>query len=461
MRSSSKNVAWARALRFAAARTRALGILALVAPGCATSRTRGDNDSAAGGHGAVHVSGSSEMPAGRSNGMGGSNGGASDDSAGEAANPNGQAASSNGGDSQDESDGGTGGATTSASGGVGGRDSAGSGAREPSGGTGLASGTGGSGAGAGAGAGGGAVHYSGNWTGRYSASDEYGLSFLVDESGTMRAITLTDSSSSCGGTGLVEGVNQGPIVIGPGGDFEAVVIGCGKAACFTDHLVGQLSGDGTAQGTLIHYGACGLTGCTSVVSGSTGQAWSAATSCALRPTAGVSASRFCDEAGMPRSDSTGAMATTLGGTTCSVTPSGSGGTSGQGAGGSSGAGGRTGNAGSGNGGAPVDYHLGEQCGDVGCPPVFQGDECSCTDGSTDCLTMAYYWVQSDACGGGRCVGNWSSTKQCSAPCETDQDCDNPTLEMHCLTACPGFPALEGEVTGLCWPVDAFAFSDCK
>jgi hypothetical protein len=300
------------------------------------------------------------------------------------------------------------------------------------------------------GAGGGAIKdlVSGNWTGVWSTDGSFGLSFVVTDTGELRAFTLTDSTTSCGSSGNAEAAFNGPVAIAVDGTFGVTVTGCGpNVHCFTNRIEGRLSPDGTAQGTIHRYGSCSLT-CTSVSSGGTDRTWTAARDCRARPTMGVSALRFCDAAGNSHPDPTGAAGTSGGGISCSVTPSG-----GVGGSGTSGSGGVGGSSPGGAGGSGAGGSASGAGGTGGVTVTDLGESCTnpnCTPASTVC-----YASNIASCDSGWCMGSGQGTF-CSKSCGSDADCTGGARPMKCLSSSCGLPAV---VAGHCW--DEVTYAACN
>ena len=70
-----------------------------------------------------------------------------------------------------------------------------------------------------------------------------------------------------------------------------------------------------------------------------------------------------------------------------------------------------------------------------------GDECDADCQSGHCTVQG---KDSDPCP--ICTGSKSDGMFCSAKCGSDSDCEDASLAMKCVVACPGMPSF----AGLCW-----------
>lgn len=278
--------------------------------------------------------------------------------------------------------------------------------------------------------------FAGQWTGVWSATKDYGLSFVVDDNGQMRGFTLTDSATACGSTGSVEASAAGPVAIGTGGTFEITVVGCGPGVhCFTDHVSAMLKGDGTAQGTIRRYGSCSL-GCASVSTGGTDRTWTAARDCTMRPTKGGSSLRFCDASGVPHEEALGSGGSSGSNdeVTCSVMPP----AGGAGAGGS-GPSGSPGSGGAGGSRPAKVTDLGEAC-----------DNPNCTAPAAWCYSNA-----DSTCDSQWCVGS-AGNGYCSQACASDADCSGGAVPMKCQATCNAAAPNTAMLAGHCWDETSYA-----
>lgn len=137
----------------------------------------------------------------------------------------------------------------------------------------------------------------GNWTGVYG-SGEYGLSFVVDEMGRIKDLSITRLvPGPIGGNVPYEVTHAGPVVFaGDSFEFQTTSDWATRRNCGADNtcsnvtLRGAFSGGSAASGTFdsffINYVNIGF----GIVEG---VAWQAAKDCTRAPSKGASASRFC------------------------------------------------------------------------------------------------------------------------------------------------------------------------